>query len=1405
MTAAGAKHRGGLEQDWAVCRSLDMVMNRLKTLISQKWGVGSKLGLAFGLLILIVGCVGWIGLRYVIRVEAHLEDTIDVRWAKVQVSREAQTYANLNSRMTTQVFLSRDQTNLDPQIPAINSNNEKISNLIASLRSKVTSAEEGKLLDVIEDKRGLYVESYRRALRTLVVHAQPLQARVVMLEEAMPRLFECQTAWNAYVAYQVDQINLARAKEHTNIATARLLSILLMSLATICAVAIAVVVTRNTSRDVAKRRRAEAALQSAQNELETKVRDRTSELAAANEDLQREAAERKLIEAALRNSELRHRQIVDCASDTIYRIDPHGRFTFVNPSAAALVKRSVDECVGLHFLDLVRKDYRDQAAQFYRQQLMDKVPVTYFEFPAVAKDGSEVWIGQNVQLIIEAGEVVEQQGIARDITTRKVIEQQLLDSELHYRVLFEANPQPMWVYDLETLRFVAVNDAATRHYGYTRDEFLALTIKDIRPPEDVPALLDTVARVDDRLSKSGTWRHRKKDGTIISVEITSQELDFAGRPGRLVLAFDVTAREGAATELRLQKARFQQLFDNAPMGILRVDTSDVVLDANREFETMFQLSLDDIRGCLINNTIIPASHAAEAAELSAITFAGNISEKETMRQRKDGSLVPVQIYGVPILADQKRVGAFAIYIDLSERTRLEQERQAVFEIIQGAISTSDLDDLFELIHKSISPLLYAENCFVALHDPATDLMHYEFWVDKFDPCPEPRPVGQGFGGYILRTGQPLLLDREITDGFVRRGAVEKIGTSSASWLGVPLRTHSRTIGVLVVQHYEDENAYQRSDLEFLMSVGSQIALAIERKRAEKALQAANQRALTEYERLIERIASLGQTFGNARDLTMIFRALRDFARASVPCDGLVISLYEPEKHARLVVYCWTDNEELRLDNVIEIPVGEGITGRAITSGSVVIDNHFKPVVGHGGRPVLLGERADDGIPRSALIAPMTVMGQTVGCVEVQSHQFNAFVQEHATAMRMAANLAANAVENVSLIEREQAKEEQLRQAQKMESIGTLAGGIAHDFNNLMTVVTGYSDLALRSLEGEDPLRSKIEEIKKAGERAATLTRQLLAFSRKQLLQPKVLDLNSVVTGIAKMLPRVIGEHIDLRFRLGDSLGQIKADPGQIEQVLLNLAVNARDAMPMGGVLTIKTENIHLKEKLDRSDLSIEPGHHVVMEVSDTGFGMDPETQSHIFEPFFTTKGVGKGTGLGLSTVYGIVRQSGGSLWVYSEVEKGTIFKIYLPRVDQAAEHDEVVEAAAVPRGRETVLLVEDEDVVRDLSKEILETFGYSVLVAANGREGLRISEEFGGPIDLVITDVIMPQMGGREMADGLRITRPATRVLFMSGFTDDVIMHHRVLDERVSFLQKPFSPEALAIKAREILDQATSQ
>jgi PAS domain S-box-containing protein len=382
-------------------------------------------------------------------------------------------------------------------------------------------------------------------------------------------------------------------------------------------------------------------------------------------------------------------------------------------------------------------------------------------------------------------------------------------------------------------------------------------------------------------------------------------------------------------------------------------------------------------------------------------------------------------------------------------------------------------------------------------------------------------------------------------------------------------------------------------------------------------------------------------------------------------------------------------------------------------------------------------------------------------------------------------------------------EDQLRQSQKLEAVGQLAGGVAHDFNNMLTVINGYSDLLLRGLGQDDPMHSKVEEIKKAGERASSLTRQLLAFSRKQVLQPKVLQLRSVVADVDKMLRRLIGEDIDLLTVLAPELGSIKADPGQIEQVVMNLAVNARDAMPQGGKLTIEAENVYLDGEYVSHHITAAPGPYVMLAVSDTGVGMDEKTRARIFEPFFTTKEVGRGTGLGLSTVYGIVKQSGGNIWVYSEVGKGTTFKIYLPRVDGVVESDSARNAPAeLPQGDETVLLAEDEEQVRRMTRTILEMNGYRVLEASSGDEALATYKQHEGRIDLVITDVVMPQMSGRELAQSLEALRPGIKVLYVSGYTDDAIVRHGLLDEGIAFIQKPFTPEAFSRKVREVLDAA---
>jgi two-component system cell cycle sensor histidine kinase/response regulator CckA len=382
-------------------------------------------------------------------------------------------------------------------------------------------------------------------------------------------------------------------------------------------------------------------------------------------------------------------------------------------------------------------------------------------------------------------------------------------------------------------------------------------------------------------------------------------------------------------------------------------------------------------------------------------------------------------------------------------------------------------------------------------------------------------------------------------------------------------------------------------------------------------------------------------------------------------------------------------------------------------------------------------------------------------------------------------------------------QEQLRLSQKLEAMGQLAGGVAHDFNNMLTVISGYSEILLRQCQADNSMTVKIEEIRKAAKRSASLTRQLLAFSRKQVLQAEVIDLNSLIENMGKMLCRLIGENIEIVTVLNPDIRKIKADPGQIEQVVMNLVVNARDAMPNGGKIVIETTGVDLDVADERAHVGVKAGQYLRLAISDTGCGIDAETQKHIFEPFFTTKELGKGTGLGLSTVYGIVKQSEGNIWVSSEVGKGTTFNIYLPLIKAGAQLPAGNHGEARPqKGWETLLVVEDESMVRDLARSLLQEAGYKVLDACGGDDALRIEEHYDGTIHLMITDVVMPQMSGQQLAEHMAQRRPETKVLYVSGYASDTIFRDAILEEGISFLEKPFTTSSLVLKVRAVLDRA---
>jgi PAS domain S-box-containing protein len=977
--------------------------------------------------------------------------------------------------------------------------------------------------------------------------------------------------------------------------------------------------------------------------------------------------------------------------------------------------------------------------------------------------------------------------------------------------------------------------------------------------------------------------------------------------------------------------------------------------------------------------------------------------------------------------------------DITERKRAEAEHLALFDVIQGLITTRNLEELCKLIHQSIGRILYAENCFVALYDEATKLMHFEYWADQFDPVPPPHAPSKDFSSHVLRTNQPLLLTAALRNQMYASKDAESIGRASASWLGVPLRMSSSAIGVLVVQHYDEENVYGQRDVDFLCTVADQIALAIERKQAEKALRESEERyrdlvenahdfiyehdlsgnytatnkageQITGYSSEESLTLNLKQTVapeylekaqemirrklagekvtvydveivakdgrhvavevntrlvlkdgvavgvqGIARDITKRKRAekaLRDsearkraILESSMDCvitidhgglivdwnpaaekafaysyeeavgkdmADLIIPLRYREHHRRgLARYLAMGNGRI-LGNRIELsatrkdgsefPVELTITRielegnpmftgylrditvrkeaesrlaaqyavtRALAESNTISEGALKTLkllcdslgwqygalwtiepgedvlrclqvwngpgaepdefektsrsmaVHYGvgipgrvwkeGKPVWISEVSEDRcVPRSAIAAaagfhsacgfPVQLRSEVVGVVEFFSRSSR---QPDPALLAMMATIVSQIGQFIERKRVETAlrdREEQLRQSQKLEAVGQLAGGIAHDFNNLLTVIGGYSSILLNKLPQDSPFHLTVEEIKKASDRAAGLTRQLLAFSRKQILQPKILDLNTVVSDLDKMVRRLIGEDIDLSAITNPNLGKVKADPGQIEQVLLNLIVNARDAMPGGGKLTIETANVSLPSDYALSH-GAAGGRYVMLAVSDTGCGMDKQLQKRVFEPFFTTKASGKGSGLGLATVYGIVKQSDGHIWLYSEVGKGTCFKIYLPCVDEnGADYANAAGVPLAPKGTETLLLVEDEDQVRQIVKAILEQQGYDVLAAANGEEALKLAEVHGPRLHLLMTDVVMPQMSGRELAEQLTGILPNLKVLYMSGYTDDAIVRHGLLDASLSFIQKPFDAASAARKVREVLD-----
>ena len=949
-----------------------------------------------------------------------------------------------------------------------------------------------------------------------------------------------------------------------------------------------------------------------------------------------------------------------------------------------------------------------------------------------------------------------------------VIRTRMQNSEVHRAVVAGS---PLAIITLDTSdRVTGWNAAAERIFGYAASEVMG------RVP---PLLLEEEEKANrglEPIALSGLVfsavmvRRKRKDGAILELSLSTAPLrDAQGKiTGVIEIFADLTEGQKADEMIRQREARLKLILEQALDAVITMDADGQITGWNPQAERIFGWASNEVLGRRMADTIIPerlrAAHEGGVQRLLA-TGTSSLENRrlEMVALHRSGHEFPVELTlgsvrqgdtlifsaFVRDIAEQKRAENALRASEDRYRAFVAQSTEAIwcFEFTTPMPMSLPIEEQIEFIYEHG----YLSDCNDEMarmygFNRAEDLIGLR--PDQFLVRSDPRNLEYltGFiqAGYRLTEAESHELDRDGRNKFFL----------------------NNMIGIA-------ENGM------LLRAWGTQRDIT-ERKEAECRTMA---------------FAALALQLSGANDAVDAARIIVDVAQDLCTWESCSVDLY------------FADLD--RIDAVLTVDVVEGQT---MDSPPAYTGRPPSPmarrVITEGPQLILRTEEErgpGDLVPfgsarpsASLMFVPIRNKNSVIGILSIQSYKPNAYDSADLVVLQSLADQCGAALERIAAQEELRRTEAQLRQAQKMEAVGRLAGGIAHDFNNLLTTILGTSDLLLEELPREKQWREDVEEIRKAGDRAASLTRQLLAFSRKQVIEAATINLNETVASVSSMLRRLIGEDIELVTRLDPVLGMIRADPGQVEQVLMNLAVNSRDAMPSGGALIIETANVRIEGDKDLT-AGIPAGQYVMLAVSDNGVGMDAETQSHIFEPFFTTKEQGKGTGLGLATVYGIVRQSGGYVSVYSEPGVGATFKVYLPSVDDAPLSRPALVTS--PRGgSETILVAEDEPAVRNLARRILESHGYEVMVASDAEEAFAMSRSFAGRIHLLLTDVIMPGMSGPQLADRISAERKDSRVLFMSGYTDTAISHHGVLEPGIWYLQKPFSPVGLAEKVREVLD-----